>query len=244
MNIPITQVVSEFLDEINGGQAEFSKAYRIAVRGVRELSYDVTGEIKSTELTVNPDGTATLPDWCIRVERLGYSNGDGTITALRENRDLSTGIDTANGNHYDSGDTLYYGERVFPYMRPINQAFPYYQTSLGVGSYSNVGDYKIEGSVVYLGNHIQHARTIVAECHSLPEVNGELGIHPFASEALLAWIRMKWNIQRRDVGANEKMLFKMEYKRTATLAKNRLAAPTKQELNQYIRQTQKGGLKS
>lgn len=89
--IAISQIVSEFLDEINGGQAEYSRAYRIAVRVARELTYDVTGETVSIKLPINPNGTVTLPEDCIRVEKVGYVDCNGGIEGLFNDNNLTKG---------------------------------------------------------------------------------------------------------------------------------------------------------
>lgn len=233
--IKVDQIVSEFLDEINGGQAEFSKAYRIAVRGVRELNYDVTGETKQTLLVMNPDGTSTLPEDCYRVEKIGHLNGNGTITALDHDNDLSKGY-----NQGSEEDTLYYPHS-FPKMRPVG--YEYMSPSLGRGSYTNKGRYRLDNRTVFFGSEVC-CDNLAIEYHSLPHIDGSLAIHEFASEALLSWIRWKWNIQRRDVSGQEKMMYAQEYKIAKTLAKNRILQPTKQQLNQYVRSSIKGGLKS
>lgn len=244
---PIEQVVSEFLDEINGGQAEFSRAYRIALRGVRELTFDVTGEVQNSRLSLNCDHTANLPEGCIKVIKIGHLSPHGEIIALRENNDLSVGDYHGHTRDRLDGFNNYLGYKDnLDYIGNLSLEGSYFTTfhhSLGVGSYSNRGDYKIQDGVVYFGAHL-HGHELVVEYLGLPQVDGKLGIHPFASEALVAWIRYYWNIGRKDVSLGEKQTYKMEMKRAFTLAKNRVQSPTKQELNQYARQSVKGGLKA
>lgn len=76
--VKVSSVVANFLDSADLGQAEYSRAYRIALRGVRKFSYDVGGTIQSTTLLINGDFTATKPEDCVKILRVGRVRNSGS----------------------------------------------------------------------------------------------------------------------------------------------------------------------
>ena len=61
--VKLSEILGQFLDEQNYGQAEYAKAYRIAIRCLRtELELDIIGKKCETTLVIGEDKTAPLPD--------------------------------------------------------------------------------------------------------------------------------------------------------------------------------------
>lgn len=68
--VKLSEVVSNFLDATDLGDAEYSRAYRIALRGAREFKIDSDGNIQRATLEIKGDYTLYLPSDCIRVVRV------------------------------------------------------------------------------------------------------------------------------------------------------------------------------
>lgn len=72
--VKISSVVGQFLDVENYGDAEYSKAYRLAIRCLRnEIELDLDGKICKTKLCIGKDKIAKLPDNFIREIDVDYS---------------------------------------------------------------------------------------------------------------------------------------------------------------------------
>lgn len=83
MNIKVSEIVSQFLDENNLGQAEFAKAYRIAIRGWRQLNWDILGSICIEDVELCCDMTSDLPEGTLSVLDFGLCNGNGGIRPFK-----------------------------------------------------------------------------------------------------------------------------------------------------------------
>ncbi len=72
--IKISQAVSYFLDSENYGDAEYSKAYRLAIRCLRnEIELDIDGKICKERICIGKDRIAKLPDNFIREIEVDHS---------------------------------------------------------------------------------------------------------------------------------------------------------------------------
>lgn len=232
-NIKVKELVGAFLDEINGSKNEFSRAYRIAMRGWRELNWDVTGVLKSTRLPVCNDLTAKLPDNFLKEISVGVINSSGHLATLTKNERL----------------TLYCEDDEIPsedwYMYESNLNILTGRGSLGIGSHNNIGEYRVDrdAGILILDPSFCYDG-VVLEYLAVGEEKGLESINELASEALIAYIRWKWHIAKKGVTQGDRATFRKEYYNERRLARLRIKMPTLQEMNQAVRQSTKQGIKA
>lgn len=217
--IKISQVVSEFLDELGLGEAEYSRAYRIAVRGARELQFDVYGTPKTQLVSVSCDGTAEKPEDCVKVLSVGLS-GEYETRGLTQNSNLSK---------YES-------------YRPDISGKSHW--SMGRGSWTDIGEYKDMGDYIILSPAHAHCGNVVIEYLSMVDDNGEYTIHPMASEALIAFIKWKWFNAKKNQSVWDKRDYERNWWNEKKNARMRIKSPSAQLLNQHARKNTKLGIRS
>lgn len=233
--IQVSEVVGWFLDEINGGKAEFARAYRIAIRGWRELNWDVTGSLKTTSLEVDCDLTAKLPDDFLNHISIGVVNSNGKIATLTRNDRLTM---ECSDDEYFSSEEWYMNDSNLSILTAS-------RSSLGIGSNNNIGEYRVDrGSNRIILNPDFCYRDVVLEYVSNGQEEGRECINELASEALLAYLRWKWHVAKKGVNRGDKLDYRSEYYNQKRLAKYRIRKPKLQEMNQASRENTKQGIKS
>lgn len=238
--VNIKNAVSEFLDEINGGPAEFARAYRMAVIGSKELRWDITGHIKTASLCVECDLTVKLPEDLIKVIKVGVANHNGEIATLTKNNDLS--FDTGLCGKVMTEDILEYDVRNNWNDGGFNS---YINQSLGRGSYNTIGEYRLsteEGKIV-LSPEFCYSEIVIEYLGSSDE-DGELYINEVAAPALVAYIRWKWHVAKKGATSFDKQYYQNEYHREKQNAQMRINGPSLSDMQQNARQHTKMGIKS
>lgn len=240
MDIPLKQVVGEFLDSIQGGPSEYARAYRFAIRGMRNLEWDVTGENAECELPVECDMTVCLPDDFINLVRIGVYTSKGEVAALTQNNDLTLVDGLRQGHDYtpssDILDDFLAADTAYRIYAPMS--------SLSVGSYPNVGEYKVDRSqgLIILNPDFCYG-SVVLKYLRRKKVKGEYLINELSAEALFAYIDWQWHKNKPGVSYSDKMAKRMEWFNEKRLAKSRIKNTTKQILSQIARQATRQGLK-
>ena len=234
----LDSVVSNFLMESGYGEADYTRAYHIGLRGLKELIIDTNVQgVYTAKLFVESDGTARLPEDCLKVTRIYKMQGD-TPVSLSRNPDLSKLADDYCGCHTCTC------EKGVNVRGRIEHTSPFWEGgSLGVGSYKNNGEYYINGDIVYLSPS-SCGEDIYVDYKAIPSQGGDFIVHEYLVEAVITYIRWKFHINRKNQDKWDKQYFEKEWHREKRNAIYRLKAPMKQELNQYARKNTKLGLKS
>lgn len=235
--VKISEAVSIFLDEINGGDAEYRKAYAMGIRGWRELNWGVTGVVKTATICIDSDLTGKLPEDFIKEEKVGVLNINGGISALTRNNNLTNELSCGNDEDYNN-------EGIVGFTRETIDGYPLREL-YGIGSNNNIGEFRIEkeSGRILLGMNSCH-REIVIEYLGSEEIDGEYCINELAVEALVAYIRYRWHIAKKGATAFDKQFFKQEWIAERDKARYRIKAPMLQDLNQSSRKSTKMGLRS
>lgn len=235
-NIKISEIVGAFLDQNNLGAAEYAKCYAIAIRGWRELNWDIVGVNKQIRLCVECDNTVSLPDDFISETKVEMDNGCGGSVALtRSNHlntesissDLESGLSNVRG--HDSGSLYGYPS----------------ECSEGLGSYQNSGYFYIDkGSNQILLNSDYCGADVILTYLSYTDVKGDYTINELCQSALLWWIRWEYSLTGTRYGLGEKSYNEQKYYNEKRKAKRRIKRWMTQDLNQLARMSVKGGIKS
>lgn len=236
MNIKVSEVVGQYLDLANLGKAEFAKAYRIALRGWRQLNWDIVGTVKRIQVDISQDNTISLPDDFISEINFGESNGNGGIRSY-------TKVNNFNNETYR--DDLVNPVGNGSYNNWNNNA--YFQGSLGVGSYTDLGFYQInkaEHKIVLDSSYTTQSYLVLEYLSYTGEDCDDYVINELAQEALLSWIDWQFSKGDRRMGLAEKRDKERSWYKEKSDAKLRIKKLTVADMNNAARRSVKLGLKS
>lgn len=248
----LDNVVSQFLMEAGFGEAEYARAYHIALRGMHELSIDLPlQEVQTTKLYIEQNGLGVLPEDCLKVLSISRKIGDGMVALTRERDIAKLGTPCESQSHKCHECHNYEGGCICKKYNVSNprvyNTSPYWDGgSYGVGSWKDYGKYYITGHTVYLSPSLSHCDDIYIEYKAFPKEmeTGEPYVHPYVREALIAYVRWIFAINRKNQDKWDKQYYEAQWKELRRNARYRLKSPMKQELNQSARRHTKFGLKS
>lgn len=256
--VSIDQIVNDILltadgdDYANNANAVVLRNY--ALRGVREMGFDIMKRIKSLKLPVNGDNnTIELPDDYVDYTKIGVVGSDGLIYVFGENKNQNMSMKyvlDSNDDPVDSdGDGVYdrvdakdestaraslsdfesYTFRNFLYEGNIGRAY-----GIGGGKYS--GEFRIN----YEQNRIELYSTagydeVVIEYIADEARSTNPSVHIYAENALRSYIYYRLIERKANVPMGEKARARQEYYNEKRLANARLKSFTKEEALKTIR---------
>jgi hypothetical protein len=235
----------------------------IALRGIRDIGFDLGKKIKSLKLAVNSNDTVTLPDDYVDVVKIGVVGEDGRVYVLNQNNHLnyshkkvspesrtsfnSKPLDipansvvnieeskTATETNLSVMDDFY--EFIFEnylYEGGVGRLY-------GVGGGHGIGEYRInldQNRIEISAN--SNVSEVVMEYIGDEARSGDPSVHIYAEEALRAYIYYKLIEKKSTVPANEKARARAEYYNERRLANARLSNFTKEEALKTIRKNYK-----
>jgi hypothetical protein len=104
--VSLTYVVNNILNKRNTDDKEFARLYQIGVSGIRELSWDVEGNVKTEKLTMQPNNTVIIPADYINWVKVGVMGADNKIYTLTLNKQISLYNSTSDNRVVASGSYL------------------------------------------------------------------------------------------------------------------------------------------
>ena len=259
----LSQVIDDFiisLDSDNyaaGASDNIIRSY--ALRGIREMGFDLLKKIRSLKITVDTsNNTAEFPDDFVDWSKIGVVGSDGIVYALGENKNInqSQAYATTNGSTYDSdndgllervdskgatdsgspsvGSDLTDGMDSYifrNYVYENNEGRLY-----GVGGGQYYAEFRVnmdQNRIELKGN--SSIKEIVIEYIADEARSTNPSVHVYAEEALRAYIYYKIIERKSSVPANEKMRARSEYYNERRLANARIKSFTKEEALKTIR---------
>jgi hypothetical protein len=265
--VNLEQIVNDFIITLDGddfvANATDTLIRTFALRGIREMGFDLSQKIRSLKMAVNTDNnTVELPDDYVDLIKIGVIGADGLVYVFGENRNMhiaqkykvTSGSDLLAANAIDSdSDGVYdrvdvtesgqeynalrgYDSYVFRNYLYENSAGQLY--GLGGGQYN--GEYRInlDQSRIELSIN-DHVNTVVMEYVCDEARSNNPAVHVFMEEALRAYIYYKLIQHKSSVPMNEKMRARTEYYNERRLANSRLKRFTKEEALKVIRKNSK-----
>jgi len=256
--VSVEQIVNDFMltadgdDYVNNVNGVVARNY--ALRGIREMGFDMMKRIKSLKLTVDTaNDTVELPDDFVDYTKIGIVGGDGLIYVFGENKNQNMSMKyvlDANNNPIDSdndgvfdrvdakggaaaraslSDYESYTFRNFLYEGNIGRAY-----GIGGGKYS--GEFRIN----YEQNRIELFSTagyseVVIEYIADEARSINPSVHVYAENALRSYIYYRLVERKANVPMAEKMRARQEYYNEKRLANLRLKSFTKEEALKTIR---------
>ena len=261
--VPLKQVINDFMISLDGNDyaahASDAAVKNFALRGLRELGFDMLKVIRSLKLSVNTaNKTAELPDDYVDWSKVGVVGADGLVYVLGENKNInySQKYSTSSGSTYDAdGDGLLdreddktgssvgvgsiddgFGNYIFRnYVYGNNQGQLY-----GVGGGRYQGEFRVnldQNRIEIKSN--SNVTDLVIEYVADEARSSNPQVHAYAEEALIAYIYYKLVERKAAVPYNEKMRARQEYYNERRKANARMKSFTKEEALKTIRKNYK-----
>lgn len=255
----ITQVVNDFMLTIDGddyvSSASDNAIRTLALRGLRDLGFDMLKVVRSLKMPVEDNNTVTLPDDYVDWTKIGIVGANGVIQVLGENKNInySQVYSVSNGEYYDQdGDGLYDREdskgstNSNDLSSEASLFFSNYMYNGAMGRLYGVGGghYKGQFRVNLDQNRIEIMSNdgfgeVVIEYIADEALSSNPRVHIYAEEAIRSYIYYKLVERKSSVPANEKMRARQEYYNERRLANSRLKSFTKEEALRTIRKNYK-----
>ena len=262
--IKLSDVINDFVIGMDGNDyaAHVSDAIirNYALRGVREMGFDMLKVIRSLKLDVS-NNTATLPDDYVDWSKIGLVGQDGIVYVLGENKNIniSQKYSKVNGSTYDSdGDGLFDREddktstggaagQDDRYSSSMNNfIFRNYVYNGNGGALYGVGGGHLEGEfrINMDQNRIElksnnDISQLVIEYVADEARSSDPQVHVYAEEALNSYIYYRLVERKAAVPANEKQRARAEYYNERRKANARMKSFTKEEALKTIRKNYK-----
>jgi hypothetical protein len=224
-NVTIDSIVRSLLgDEGKHTTHEYLRLTNIANRGLKELTFDILGDIKVHVATVSSALRIDLPQDFVDYVFMGVVNSDYQIEPIGRNRSIPADGDS---------NVSYKGPGEYHYV---------YGGLFGLGGGQNNNGYYVpeidyENWQIILGEMASGETVYMEYITDGSQSDGANHVHPYAEEALIAWTYWKSIQRKREIPANEKLMAQQEYYRQKRVARARLSAFTK---NEFLQQLRKG----
>ena len=266
--VPLNQVISDFIitlaEDDYAGHASDTQIRTHALRGIREMGFDMSNVIKSLKIEVDTsNNTIELPDDFVGLNKVGVIGSDGIVYVLGENRNINQSRAYANasgtkvGKSSDAIDSDADGvfDRVDSKSSTggspassddVTQGFNSYLFRNYVYGASN-GLYGIGGGHLYgsFRLNLDQNRIELESNDNISEVVIEYvadearsknpSVHVYAEEALMSYVYYKIIERKASVPANEKARARQEYYNERRKANARIKSFSKDEALKTIR---------
>jgi len=231
--ISLEQIVTDFVFSMDSddfaNNASDTVVRNLALRGIREMGFDILKRIKAANLAVSATNTVTLPADYVDLVTIGIVGEDGLVYVFGENKNKNL---LAN----NSGDLPDYllGYSDFIYRNFVNSTTDGRLYGYGGGHYS--GEYRInieeDRIELTLGTGVAeiYIEYIADEARATNP-----SVHAYAEQAVRSYIYYKLIDRKSNVPAVEKARARQEYYNERRLANARLKSFSKEEALKTIR---------
>ena len=253
--VSVKEVVNDFLltlseDDYASNAADYH-VHQLALRGIREMGFDVMKRVKSIALDVTDLNTVNLPDDFVGLLRIGAEGTDGLFYAFKENKNISTAqqyVKDINGNLIDSDNDGVYDREGSTKTQSINTVDDLTDESrqslfegstgriYGYGAGRGFAQYRLnyEQNRIELGSGINYDEVVIE--YIADEARSQNpSVHVYAEEALRNYIYLKLIQRKSNVPAFEKQLASKNYYNELRIAKARMNSFSKEEALNVIR---------
>ena len=233
--VAVSQVVNDFILTLAGddyaSNATDTAIRNFALRGIREMGFDMGQRIKTLELTVDATlSKVDLPVDFVALTKLGVVGSDGLVYSFVKNDSLNLLKDNAQSGfpaYMDAFESYVYRD----YISNTSNGRLY-----GLGGGKGLGEYRIN----FEQNRIERS-TNSAIAKVLVEYIGDEAlaenpvVHVFAEEALRTYMYYKIIERKSNVPANEKARARQEYYNERRKANARMKSFGKQDALAMLR---------
>jgi hypothetical protein len=255
--ITLDSVIKNYIIEKGDSSKHgYQRFLQIAITGLKDMDYDVSGTPKYLECTPSDQATIPIPSDMINLIGVYAVDGSGSWTPFAKDIDMAMSVQRECGTptqaqgkvpfNANSIQGIALGSSAGGY---VSEAYTnHFRNGENTGGY-----YNQPGGNVFLfrENPEMHAielssnATSVVILEYLPshqKVNGQHLVHPFLLEPLLAWLRYATIRSKRNT-TNEALTLKREYYNVKRLAQLRFNAFTKADFVNAFRSHYKSSYK-
>ena len=263
LKVNLSQILKDFMITLDGddyaSNASDAAIRNLALRGIREIGFDLGKKIKSLKLAIAANDTVTLPDDFVDLLKIGIVGTDGIIRVFGNNKNInySKKYKDAVGDADISSADFQGGPLDIP-ANSVSDTIPAKTATSGDSSGSYVfQNYSFQGGQggVYGagGGHLSGEYRLNLDENRI-EVSAHGGqseivleyvadearsydpeVHVYAEEALRSYIYYRIVERKSNVPANEKARARAEYYNERRKANSRLSNFTKEEALKTIR---------
>jgi len=233
--VAVSQVVNDFILTLAGddyaSNATDTAIRNFALRGIREMGFDMGQRIKTLELTVDATlSKVDLPVDFVALTKLGVVGSDGLVYSFVKNDSLNLLKDNAQSGfpaYMDAFESYVYRD----YISNTSNGRLY-----GLGGGKGLGEYRInfEQNRIELSTNSAISKVLIEyvgdEALAVNPV-----IHVFAEEALRTYMYYKIIERKSNVPANEKARARQEYYNERRKANARMKSFGKQDALAMLR---------
>lgn len=239
--VTLKDVVKEFMlsidvdDYTNGVSEAIVKNY--ALRGIRDMGFDMGKVIKSATISVSSTNTSDLPEDFVSLTKIGVVSDQGKVIVFAKDNNItkeeSTGISTVDPDSYHDDfvfrNFIHNGEHGVLY---------------GVGGGYRPGYYKInmDQSRIEFDSSMSYDKVAI-EYIADEALATDPTVHVFAEEALRSYIYYKIIERKSNVPMGEKQRARTEYYNERRKANSRMQSFSKEDVFQVIRKNFKQSTK-
>lgn len=261
--IPLEEIVNDYILSIdtddNAGNVSDNTVRSYALRGIREMGFDMLKRIRSVKISVNQSNlTAELPDDYVDWTKVGVVGDDGLVYVLGENKNINYSqtyakdsfgnlVDSDNDGVYDRVDSKTGTASGSPATTLIDNPYDSYlfqnyfssgapAALYGIGGGQTYGQFRVnldQNRLELSGN--RDIAEIVIEYVADEARSKNPSVHAYAEEALRAYIYYKIVERKSSVPANEKARARSEYYNEYRKANARMKSFKKSEALRTIR---------
>ena len=265
--VKLSQILRDFIITLDGDDYVSNVSdvviRNFALRGIREIGFDIGKKTKSIKLTVESNDTVTLPDDYVDVSKLGIIGSDGIIRSLIHNGNLNysrkyeeDSSGNATNETYNSEDeplnieaniikdreddkTSTSSSETDDFNAFIFENYIFQGGTgrlYGIGGGAAAGEYRInlDQNRIEIASNSSFTQIVIEYIADEARAT-DPEVHVYAEEALRCYIYYKLCERKTSVPANEKGRARSEYYNERRKANARLSHFTKDEALKTIR---------
>lgn len=241
----VNEIAANCLDQLDLGENEFMRVYRMCMRGIRVMEWDFIGVINTVQINVLANKTAPLPDNFMKLKKIGIiNNGTGEIATFIENPNLNmldvecddrTTENSGYGYNPDLDTTYDYND--YNDLNINNDRYRRERYFARFGSNTNLGEYRIDKSrnIVVFSPEFKPT-TFILEYLASTDKKGRCDVPDQVSEALIGWVLWQYKKDKKTYSAQEKRDSSRYFYNENRKARLRIMSLTKSRKNQSSRQ--------
>jgi len=267
--VKLSQIIRDFIITLDGddyaSNASDSAIRNFALRGIREIGFDLGKKIKSLKLSINStNNTVALPDDFVDLSKIGIVDPNGILRVFGQNQNINYSrkyeVDSTGGNTsqtFDAGPLNISSNKIRDReddktstdntdgSTDDNLDFYIFENYLyqggigrlyGTGGGYLSGEYRLNLDQDRIEIEANEGFTeVVIEYVADEARSSDPEVHVYAEEALRSYIYYKIIERKSSVPANEKARARAEYYNERRKANARLSNFTKEEALKTIR---------